>query len=110
MNIKGYEALCRISNDEWHSIALDLTRHTLSVSRRLRWRTRNARELPGGETVDSIPSKAIEKVFLGERDCDPENEPDITKYLMGVIDSLLNHLAESQENTLMTTPTRARIG
>jgi hypothetical protein len=74
------------------------------MSRRLRWRTRNAQELPGGETVDSIAWKAIEKVFLGERDWDPESDPDITKYLMGVIDSLLNHLAESQENTLMTIP------
>lgn len=104
MNIKAYEAICRIPDDEWRSIAVELTRHALSVSRRLRWRTRNVRELPGGETVDSIASKAIEKVFLGERDWDPENEPDITKYLMGVIDSLLNHLAESQENTLMTIP------
>ncbi len=104
MNIKAYEAVCRISDDEWRNIAVDLTRHALSVSRRLRWRTRNVRDLPGGETVESIPSKAIEKLFSGERDWDPENEPDITKYLMSVIDSLLNHLAESHENTLMTIP------
>lgn len=102
MRSKTYEVVSRISDDEWRSIALELERHALSVSRNLRWRTRNALELPGGETVDSIVSKAIEKFFLGERDWDPETHPDLRAYLKGVIDSLLNHLAESQENTLMT--------
>jgi hypothetical protein len=99
---KTYEVVSRISEDEWRSIALELERHALSVSRNLRWRTRNALELPGGETVDSIVSKAIEKLFFGERDWDPETQPDLRAYLKGVIDSLLNHLAVSQENRLLT--------
>lgn len=102
MNAKAYEAVCRISDDEWRSIAQELERHALSVSRNLRWRTRNPVELPGGETVNSIVSKAIKKLFAGDRDWDAEKEPDIRKYLRGVIDSLLNHLAESKENTLIT--------
>jgi hypothetical protein len=32
----------------------------------------------------------------------PEQNPDIKRYLMGVVDSLLNHLAESKDNTLLT--------
>ncbi len=99
-----YEAVCRISESEWCNIAVELERYALSVSRNLRWRTRNPIELPGGETVTSIVSKAIEKLFSGEREWDPQREPDIRKYLRGVIDSLLNHLAESQDNTLLTAP------
>ncbi|MEK6299807.1 MAG: hypothetical protein AABO41_03725 [Acidobacteriota bacterium] len=102
MNTKAYEAAFQISDDEWRSIALDLERYALSVSRNLFWRTRNPVELPGGETVDSIVSKAIEKLFSGDRDWEPEKEPDIRNYLRDVIDSLLNHLAESRENTLIT--------
>lgn len=102
MRSKAYEVISRIADDEWRSIALELERHALSVSRNLRWRTKNALELPGGETVDSIVSKAIEKLFSGERDWDPEAQPDLRAYLKGVIDSLLNHLAQSQENTLIT--------
>jgi hypothetical protein len=103
VNTKAYEAVCRISDDEWCEIVLSLERHALSVSRALRWRTRNPIELPGAETVTSIVSKAIEKLFVGDREWDPDKEPDIRKYLQGVIDSLLNHLAESQDNTLVTT-------
>lgn len=102
MKNKTYEAVSRISDDEWGGIALELERHALSVSRNLRWRTKNTLELPGGETVSSIVSKAIERLFSGDRDWDPETEPDIRNYLKSVIDSLLNHLAESRENTLIT--------
>lgn len=102
MNRDTYEAVSQISDDEWRKIALELERYALSVSRNLRWRTRNPVELPGGETVTSIVSKAIEKLFSGEREWDHEREPDIRTYLRGVIDSLLNHLAESQDNTLVT--------
>jgi hypothetical protein len=58
--------------------------------------------LPGGETVDSIVSKAVEKLYSGDRDWSPDKQPDLRRYLEGVIDSLLNHLAEAQENVLLT--------
>lgn len=106
MNLKAHEAVSKISDDEWRGIALELERYAFSVSRSLRWRTRNPTELPGGETVDSIVSKAIEKLFVGDRDWEPDKEPNIKNYLKGVIDSLLNHLAESKENTLLTAVTK----
>lgn len=101
MDPKAEEALARISDQEWKDLILALARYTLSVSRNLRWRTRNPVELPGGETVDSIVSKAIEKVYSGERAWHPDAHPDLKKYLRDVIDSLLSHLAESQENVLL---------
>jgi hypothetical protein len=51
--------------------------------------------------VTSIVSKAIEKVFSSEREWNPNIDPDVRKYLRSVIDSLLNHLAESQDNVLV---------
>lgn len=102
VNREAYEVVSRISDDEWRKIALELGRYALNVSRSLRWRTRNPVELPGGETVTSIVSKAIEKLFSGEREWDPHKEPDLKKHLRGVIDSLLNHLAESLDNTMVT--------
>ena len=102
MNTKALDAVSEISTEKWKDIALELGRYALSVSRKLRWRTQNPVELPGGETVDSIVSKSIEKLFSGDRHWDPDKEPDVKQYLMGVIDSLLNHLADSKENTLIT--------
>lgn len=104
--------LRKLSNEEWARLIKELGRYALSISRRLRWRTENPYELPGGETVDSIVSKALKMVLTGafegsdiggpKRDVrrwDPQKSPDLKKYLMNVIKSLLNHLATSEENT-----------
>jgi hypothetical protein len=104
VNPKAYEALSRIPDEEWLAMTPRLARYALSVSRDLRWRTRDSEELPGGETVTSIVSKAIEKIYSGERDWDPDKEPDLEKYLRSVIDSLLNHLATSLDNVIVTVP------
>jgi hypothetical protein len=101
MKPETYNALGQITDDEWRRIILELGRYALSVSRRLRWRTENPSELPNGETIDSIVSLAIEKVISGERSWDPAVRPDLRKYLMDVIDSLLSHLAESKDNTML---------
>lgn len=102
MKIETLNAISEISDEQWQQIILDLGGYAVSVSRRLRWRTKNPIELPCGETVDSIVSQALEKVFSGDREWDPKQDPDIKRYLMGVVDSLLNHLAESKDNALLT--------
>jgi len=102
MNMETLKTISDISDEEWQQIILDLGWYALSVSRRLRWRTQNPIDLPRGETVDSIVSKALEKVFSGDREWNPEQAPDIKRYLMGVVDSLLNQLAENKDNTLLT--------
>lgn len=103
MNPEAQAALARITEDEWKQIAVELSWYALGVSRHLRWRTRNPVELPGGETVGSIVSLAIEKVLKGERSWDPGTHPDLRKYLMDVIDSSLNHLATGADNTLLVS-------
>lgn len=107
------EALSRLSGEEWAKLIKELGRYALSVSRRLRWRTGSPYELPGGETVDSVVSKAIKMVLAGAyeyagesgrpvpgvRRWNPQKDPDLKKYLMNVIRSVLNHLATGDENT-----------
>jgi DNA-directed RNA polymerase specialized sigma24 family protein len=46
-------------------------------------------------------SLAFTKVLTGERRWQADKEPDLKKYLMSVIDSLLNHLAEHSDNRML---------
>jgi hypothetical protein len=94
------EALARMSEDELAEMILRLGRYALRESNRLRWRTGDSVELPGGETIDSIVSLALEKTLSGDRRWDPKAQPKLQEYLMDVIDSLLNHLATGKENSL----------
>ena len=99
MRNEAHAALANLSEDALKKLILELGRYALSVSRsKARWRTANAVELPRGETVDSIVSLAFEKVLSGERHWEPQREPELKWYLMGVIDSLLSHLARHQDN------------
>jgi len=102
--------LAQMQDDELAEMILHLGRYTLRESNRLRWRTGDSVELPGGETVDSIVSLAFEKVLTGERNWDPEKDPDLKKYLMNVIDSLLSHLATSKDNTILTFVSVGKCG
>lgn len=115
MNEQAAEALRRVTPGEWTLLIKVLTRYARNRSRRLGWRTDSSDELPGGETPGSIVSKAIIMVFRGAyeeqpdeeqgvkagvRRWDPQKDPELKKYLMDVIKSVLNHLAESEENSL----------
>ncbi|MEE8305349.1 MAG: hypothetical protein V3S24_23250 [Candidatus Tectomicrobia bacterium] len=102
MSTEAHAALARLPEIELQRMIMELGRYALSVSSKLRWRTRDATQLPRGETVDSIVSLAFTKVLNGERQWDPVHAPDIKKYLMDVIDSLLYHLATSRDNTTIT--------
>lgn len=99
---EAHAALAQLSDHALKKMILELGHYALSVScSKPRWRTENAAELPRGETVDSIVSLAFEKVLSGERHWDPQKEPDLKRYLMGVIDSLLSHLARHQDNRVL---------
>jgi hypothetical protein len=98
------DALAYMSEEDLTEMILRLGRYTLRESNRLRWRTGDSVELPGGETVDSIVSLALEKTLSGERQWNSEAQPNIQEYLMDVIDSLLYHLATTKENTLFVSP------
>jgi hypothetical protein len=109
MQNEAREALTRMSEDELIDMILQLGRYALRESNRLRWRTGDSVELPGGETVDSIVSLALEKALSGDRRWNPKSQPNIQEYLMDVIDSLLNHLATGKDNRLFVTTSSATI-
>ena len=82
-----------MSEAELGNLIKELGRYALSVSRsKPRWRTDDPVNLPRGESVDSIVSLAFEKLLTGERVWNPEKEPELKSYLMGVIDSLVESL------------------
>ena len=99
------EVFARMSEDELEELILRLGHYALRESNRLRWRTGSSVELPGGETIDSIVSLALEKTLSGEREWNPQAGSKLQEYLMNVIDSLLNHLATGRDNSLFTTVT-----
>ena len=97
------QALAAMSEADLGTMIKELGRYALSVSRsKPRWRTNDPENLPRGESVESIVSLAFEKVLTGERVWNPEKEPDLKAYLMGVIDSLLSHLSRHKDNTAVT--------
>lgn len=101
---EAQKSLAQMSVKKLENLILRLGRYTKKECNRLDWRTKNSDELPGGETADSIVSKAFERVLSGKRKWNPQTDPDLAKYLMDVIDSLLSHLAESKDNTMFRVP------
>lgn len=89
-----------LSYEEYTLLFLSLTKYAVKKAKDKTWRTGKGGELPGGETDDSIPSKAFVKVLTGDRVWNPEKHPDFMKYMFDVIDSLLSHLATGNENKL----------
>ena len=99
----AHQALAQMSEADLGKMIKELGRYALSVSRsKPRWRTDDPVNLPRGESVESIVSLAFEKVLTGERAWNPDKEPDLKIYLMGVIDSLLSHLSRHKDNTAVT--------
>ena len=103
MRREAHQALTQMSEADLGRMIKELGRYALGVSRsKAYWRTNDPMNLPRGESVDSIVSLAFEKVLTGERQWDPNKEPELKKYLMGVIDSLLSHLSRHKDNTILT--------
>lgn len=117
MSTFAREILGKMPEDELQNLLLHLEWYALKKCRRLRWRSGNFSELPKGETVDSIVSLAFERLLNDDpqrndsrhqRNWNPQKVPDLKKFLMGVIDSLINQLAESKDNALFLTAHEAR--
>ena len=84
-----------------NDLYLRLVYYTKKEINRLRWRTGKSGELPAGENAESLVQTAFVKVLSGERVWDLQKSPDFLRYLMDVLDSIINHLAEGKDNTLL---------
>jgi len=102
LNAEARAHLAKLTDKQIGRLAKELGWYAVSVTTKLFWRTRNSMELPNGETIASIVSLAFEKLYSGDRKWEPQKDPDLKKYLMGVIDSLLYHLSTSKDNTLLS--------
>jgi len=98
VNEKAYQILSGMTDAEWAKLILRLGRYAVRTSANLSWRTKSKIDLPGGETAESVASKAIVKVLSGERNWNPDTDPELDKYLMDVIDSLFSQLVNGDDN------------
>lgn len=81
---------------DWESIGLRLTHYAARKAYRYRW---NSRIAIGGQSSEDLAFEAITKVLDGDRKWDPQEDPDLFKYLTCVVDSLISHLSDSPERT-----------
>ena len=87
-----------LSDDRWGEILERLTYHALCKLSRLRWRGVANGPAPGGIQPEDLAATAIELVLLGKRTWDEATQPDLAKFLMGVVDSRISSLVGSLEN------------
>ena len=90
-----------LMNADWQDIGIRLTAYAAWKTRNLQWRCGHAGALAAGKTAEDLAADAILKVIEGTRAWDPARVPLLT-YLQRVVDSLVNHLAQSADNRLQT--------
>jgi hypothetical protein len=93
--------LPNLTDAEWEDLLKRLTLYAVNKTRKLRWRGLpggDNQSMPGGHGPDSLASEAIVSVLNDERECTARTRDELLEFLMGVVDSKVNHLAESAEN------------
>jgi hypothetical protein len=83
---------------DWDDIILKLTRYAIWRARRYTWRSGDPSRLPEGKTPEDIAIDAIEKVWNGTRDWDPDKYPDLLVHLKWIVKSDTEHLFSSMEH------------
>ncbi len=80
---------------DWATIATHLVAYAAREVRYRHWRTGSKVDLPKGKSAEDLAYDAIAKVFTGQRAWKPDEQPDLLRYLMGVVDSDLSALLKS---------------
>lgn len=83
--------------NDWRETGIRLAGYAAFRARNLAWRTGSHDFLAKGLMPDDIAAQAILSVISDERSWDPDRGP-LMPFLRRVVDSLLNHLAESNDN------------
>jgi DNA-directed RNA polymerase specialized sigma24 family protein len=87
-----------LSDDDLLKLLKRLTLHADRKLARLRWRGVQGGAPPGGVRAEDIASDAITAVIAGTRTWDPKSQPDLLRYLRGVVDSMISKLVNSFDN------------
>lgn len=99
-----------LDSQPWDDIIPRLVAHASKKSKRLFWRGIYGGPFPEGNEVMDLINQTIEKVLVGQRQWDPDASPDLFVYLKSIVDSDLNHLADSAENRRMRADTLSSQG
>lgn len=83
---------------DWKDIILRLTHYARQRARVYSWKSGRADQLLGGKTPEDIACEAIEKVWAGTRDWDPDKYPNLLTHLEWIVKSDTEHLASSMEH------------
>jgi hypothetical protein len=86
--------LALLEKQDWRDIILRLTHHAIVRFRWYNWKTR----LPRGNSPEDIALGAIEKVWDGTRDWDPDKYPDLLIHLKWIVNSEIRNLYDSLEH------------
>lgn len=79
---------------DWNDIIIKLTYYAIIRYERYGWRS----NLPKGNSPADVALSAIEKVWDGTREWDPDKYPDLLKHLKWIVKSDIEHLHSSLEH------------
>jgi hypothetical protein len=97
VNRKAEEMLKQITDGQWENIISELARY--ARRRGCKHFYRGGRDLlPNGDSFESLANTAIQKLYSGARDWDPDQRPDLLTHLKGIVKSLVSHSVESFDN------------
>lgn len=86
-----------LESNDWDAITKRLLVYTDRAVSQLHWRNGKF-DLPDGEQIEDIVQSSIADIFSGTRNWNPSEHPDLTKFLMDVIDSKVSHLLSSKKH------------
>lgn len=95
------DELLALSDGEQEALLKRLTLYAQCKMRRLTWRGVHARRggtAPGGHEPYDFALDAIQKLLDGSRSWDRQKYPTLVAVLRAIIDSDINHLADSIDN------------
>jgi hypothetical protein len=87
-----------LESADWKDITFRLTHYAFWKACRYTWKSGSPDQLPGGRTPKDMALDAIEKVWTGVREWDPDKYPNLYTHLKWIIDSDIDHLFKSKEH------------
>jgi hypothetical protein len=87
-----------LAQHSWETTIRRLTVYAAKEAARLYWRGIYGGPMIEGKEAGDLVHISILKVLSGQRQWDPTTHPDLFDFLRSIVNSELNHLAESWEN------------
>ncbi len=87
-----------LTDDQWAELLERLTHRALRKYRRQGWRRgdhrRNEWAAPDGTSPEDVALEAISLVMSGQREYNASTQPDFSKFMRSVVDSLVYHMGK----------------